>query len=121
MKRVTNVNRVATANTMADCLDLFQRTAGLVVQTHRAYESGRKQGLGLLQKAVARRAGVTKTVVSQLECGRGIPGDRVLRRILQVVGVRLGRGTAGEGFYQFLRAVRDHGADVRRIARERPR
>lgn len=120
MERVSNVNRVATANTLAAALETLMRTAGLVVQSHRAYESSRKKGRGLLQREVARMARVTKTVVSELERGRSVPSDAVLRRILRASGLRQGKRTAGEGFFQLLRAIRIHGPAVRRVAKETP-
>ena len=120
MEKVSNVNRVATANTFAASVDMLMRVAGLVIQSHRAYENSRKRGRGLLQREVAQRARVTKTVVSQLERGCKIPGDAVLRRIFRASGLRLGKGTAGEGFFRLLRAIRIHGPAVRRVAKETP-
>lgn len=121
MDRVSNVNRVATANALSTHLRGLVQSAGLVVQTHRAYESWRKGGRGLLQREVAAKVGVTKAVVSQLERGCNIPSDKVLRRIMHACGMNLRMGTAGHGFFQLLRTIRLYGDAVRRLAKETPR
>lgn len=120
MERVTNVNRVATANALAATLDLLLRIAGLAIQSHRAYESWRKGGRGYLQREVAAKAGVSKAVVSQLERGVNVPSDAVLRRILHVCGFRLQGQSAGSALFQVLRILRQHGSALRTLAKETP-
>lgn len=120
MALVSNVNRVATANALAADLDCLVRLAGLVVQTHRAYESGSKGQRGLRQQEVAARALVSKTLVSQLERGVNIPRSAALRRILRATGMHMGRGSAGRAFCDLLCAIRDYRPGVRRLAKETP-
>lgn len=121
MAGVSNVNRLATTKVLIQHVALLVAQAGLVVQTHRAYESGAKSGRGLLQEEVAKKARVSKSLVGMLERGVNIPRDGNLRRILRASGMRLGGHTAGEGFYQLLCAIRRYRGQVSRLGKETPR
>jgi len=120
MANVSNVNRQATARTLESALETLKDVAGLVLQTHRAYESAARGGRGLRQDEVASTAGTNQTAISNLEQGKSIPPDPTLSQILAACGLNMAAGEGGHALLQVLRVVRDEQANIKKIAKQKP-
>jgi transcriptional regulator with XRE-family HTH domain len=121
MANMSNVNRLATARVLLSALDHFKACAGLSVQTHRAYESAARGGVGLTQEHVATAAGTNQPTVSNLEQAKSIPGDPILQNILAQAGFDMTAGTgSGHALLQILRAIRDNEGNLQNIEADRP-
>lgn len=72
---------------------------------------GRRQDLGLTQAVLARRAGVARKSISELETGKASPELGLMLRVLEQVGLSLaveaGEGTRTKGREIDLDAVID--------------
>lgn len=120
MAIVSNVNRKAAAKTLVEHVALLGKVAGLVIQTHRAYESPQRGGRGLTQQAVANAANVQQPTMSKLENGSVIPGDPALSHVLQAAGFNMAAGGGGAALLALLQAIRDNQGGLKQIINEKP-
>ncbi len=120
MANVSNVNRQATARALASALETLKDVAGLVVQTHRAYESASRNGQGLTQDAVATQANCSQPTISNLEQGKTVPCDPMLSDILAACGLNMSAGHGGAGLLALLQLVRDHQNEINLTQDEQP-
>lgn len=120
MADVGNVNRQATARALSSVVTTAKRIAGLVIQTHRVYESPSRTGKGLQQKDVAKTAQCSNGTVSDLEQGKSIPKDLTLRRILKASGFDMATGHGGDALLKVLQAIRDGEKAISNIEKELP-
>ena len=117
--RAANVNRKATARTLSSALQHLKRVVGLVVQTHRAYESAERPE-GLKQSDVEKKAKCPAQTMTGLENGTSIPDAKHLSKILKACGFNMTPSHGGAGLLALLNALRDHEASIKRIKEELP-
>lgn len=116
-----NVNRQATARALVLALKAVKSVAGLVVQTHRVYESASRGSVGLKQCDVASKAKCSGATVSNLEQGKGIPIKRgLLSKILKQCGFDMRSKHGGAGLLALLKVIRDNEKAIERIEKEPP-
>jgi DNA-binding XRE family transcriptional regulator len=120
MADVGNVNRQATARALFSAVTTARCIAGLVIQTHRVYESSSRTGKGLQQKDIAKIAKCSNGTVSNLERGTSIPKDPTLQRILKASGFDMVTGHGGDALLKVLQAIRDGQKAVSNIEKELP-
>jgi hypothetical protein len=122
MAIISNVNRRASAKAIKQQVATLKTIAGLAIQTHRAYESPSRDGQGLRQTDVANNAGngAWQATISNLENGKTIPGDPVLRKILAASGFDLSANKGGAALLAILQAIRDNEANLAKMVNEKP-
>lgn len=117
--RAANVNRKATARTLSSAVAHLKRVIGLVVQTHRAYESPQRPD-GLKQTDVEEKTKCPKQTMSKLENGGAIPDAKELNAILKACGFNMGASQGGAGLRALLNVLRDHEKSIKTIEEESP-
>lgn len=117
--RAANVNRKATARTLSSALNHLKHVVGLVVQTHRAYESPERLD-GLKQTDVENKAKCPKQTMTKLENGTSIPDAKYLSKILKACGFDMTASHGGAGLLALLNVLRDHEASIKNIEKETP-
>ena len=122
MKRVSNVNRKASANAIIQQVATLKTVAGLTIQTHRAYESPSRGGKGLRQKEVKDKAGsgVSTTAISWLENGRAIPRPKALESILKASGFHLTKRSGGSALLALLKTIKSYETTLKKLRDEKP-
>jgi DNA-binding XRE family transcriptional regulator len=117
---VANVNRKASAEALFRQVAALKRIAGLVIQTHRAYESPGRGGEGRTQKVVAQAAGVSKTLISFLENGK-IPTAAALKSIFRESGFNLStKKSGGSALLKILAVIREQEKNLEKLLEESP-
>lgn len=117
--RAANVNRRATARALSSGLAHLKRVIGLVVQTHRAYESSQHPD-GLKQKDVEGTTDCPKGTMTKLENGTSIPDAKDLSAILKACGFNMTASHGGAGLRALLNVLRDHEGFIKEIEKESP-
>ena len=120
MADVGNVNRQATARALASAFDTVKAVTGLVIQTHRLYESPSRMGKGLTQDELANQADCSQTLISNLEQGKSFPGDETLLKILKICGFNMESGHGGHALFALLRVIRDEQVGINTVEADLP-
>lgn len=109
--------RLATARALSAQVVAMSRMAGLMVKAVRDYKAG---GEGLeTQAQIARAAGVSQALISNLECGEPIPAEASLTKIVDAMGLDTTKpGSAA--LLELLRFLRTHGRKLAELEREPP-
>ncbi len=119
--RVGNVNRLATTRALARGIETIKGIAGLVIQTHRLYESPSRASMGYKQMNVKDKANCSQGTISNLEQGKSIPKKAQLRAILKTCGFDMRKNHGGHALFSLLNVIRDEQRAIKRnIAKERP-
>jgi ribosome-binding protein aMBF1 (putative translation factor) len=93
------------------------RTAGVLLKSYRDYSSATKASM--TQKDLATAAKTDQSVISDLERGKKVPTDKVLKNILTAVNLPVST-KEGSALYENLRTIRDTSANIKLIRKHKP-
>ena len=93
------------------------RAAGVLIKSYRDYTSSGNPSM--TQTEVANAANTKQSVVSNLERGKQVPSDAVLRNILGVVRLPV-TSPEGRAMYETLRTIRNTRNGVKGLAKHKP-
>lgn len=93
------------------------RAAGVLIKSYRDYTSSGNPSM--TQTEVANAASTKQSVVSNLERGKQVPSDTVLKNILKVVRLPV-TSPEGKAMYENLRTIRDTRTAVKGLAKHKP-